>query len=48
MYGIECFVSNHAPFAGKIKAKWEDFAVREVDLDGNVAQLREDTCILMN
>ena len=48
MYGIECYVSNHAPFAGKIKEKWEDFEVREVDLDGNIAQLREDTCILMN
>ena len=39
MYGIECYVSKHAVFHGKIKESSKDFEVREIDLDGNIAGL---------
>ena len=38
MYGIECYVSRHEGFFGKIKEKCEDFEVHEIDLEGNIAQ----------
>ena len=38
MHGIECYVSDHAGFFGKVKEKHEDFEVKEIDLEGNIAQ----------
>lgn len=38
MHGIECYVSDHAGLFGKVKEKYEDFEVREIDLEGNIAQ----------
>ena len=39
MFGIECFVSKHDGFTGKIKSNWQDFEVREIGTDGNIAGL---------
>ena len=37
--GISSYVSSHEGFAAVIKARYSDFIVHEVDLNGNVARL---------
>lgn len=41
--GILEFVGSTAPFNGVIKAKFSDFQVNEIDLDGNVVVLTDLT-----
>ena len=41
MYGIECFVSTHHSFSGDIKTHSSDFEVREIDLNGVIADGEE-------
>lgn len=39
--GITEFVGSTAPFNGVLKAKFSDFQVNEIDLDGNVVALTD-------
>ncbi|XP_065055297.1 pseudouridylate synthase PUS7L-like isoform X2 [Rhopilema esculentum] len=41
MYGIECFVSTHHSFSGNIKTHSSDFEVREMDMNGVIADGEE-------
>jgi hypothetical protein len=38
-FGIDAYASSHDGFAAVLKARFSDFCVHEVDMDGNLAEL---------
>lgn len=38
-FGIDAYASTHDGFAAVLKARFSDFCVHEVDMDGNIAEL---------